>query len=559
MALFQPTSGVALLLLFTFMMRELSPSELVLAYHRRTKHRFEAYARGPAALDWDDQPALFRRFADAPLVRLPLAAEVAPPLQASLQRPWHSLAQTEVAAISIESIGVLLNLSLAITAWKSLGPDRWALRANPSSGNLHPVEGYLIVAGIAGLADGLYHYCPDEHVLECRTFFTQAPTGPLLCIGFSTLMWREAWKYGERGFRYCQLDIGHATASVAYAAAALGWTVAKRRELSTERLAHLLGVDREADFPAQHPHTCEREEAQLLMQLADSGRLADFDTDALVADACWQGRASAIDPKPRYRWPIIDEVTVATRHSGGASLQPREIAQGGLSVAAEQSSGPPLCEVILGRRSAQRFDPRASLATADFFAMLAAVMSDNAVPWSALAGEPQISLVLFVHRVVDLEPGLYLLARRGEHRTAMAGRFSAEPVATAPGKLPLYRLTTAEPQELRRIARAIHCHQDIAADAFFALGMVAEFSAPIAENPAAYRELFMEAGMIGQVLYLEAEACGLRGTGIGCFFDDPFHELLGLEGEAFQSIYHFTVGLPINDDRLEISIAYPHR
>jgi hypothetical protein len=89
--------------------------------------------------------------------------------------------------------------------------------------------------------------------------------------------------------------------------------------------------------------------------------------------------------------------------------------------------------------------------------------------------------------------------------------------------------------------------------------MLAEFSGPIAADPAAYRELFLEAGTIGQVLYLEAEADGLRGTGIGCFFDDPFHELLGLEGAAFQSIYHFTVGLPIDDSRLEMSTAYPQR
>ena len=56
--------------------------------------------------------------------------------------------------------------------------------------------------------------------------------------------------------------------------------------------------------------------------------------------------------------------------------------------------------------------------------------------------------------------------------------------------------------------------------------------------------------MIGQVLYLEAEAIGLRGTGIGCFFDDGVHEMLGLPGKALQSLYHFTVGLPLNDARL---------
>jgi hypothetical protein len=71
--------------------------------------------------------------------------------------------------------------------------------------------------------------------------------------------------------------------------------------------------------------------------------------------------------------------------------------------------------------------------------------------------------------------------------------------------------------------------------------------------------LFREAGLIGQVLYLEAEACGMRGTGIGCYFDDAVHDLLGLADDRFQSMYHFTVGRPVDDARLETSAAYPER
>lgn len=56
--------------------------------------------------------------------------------------------------------------------------------------------------------------------------------------------------------------------------------------------------------------------------------------------------------------------------------------------------------------------------------------------------------------------------------------------------------------------------------------------------------------MIDQSLYLEAEAVGLRGTGIGCFFDDGMHEMLGIKGKTLQAVYHFTLGVPINDPRL---------
>ena len=62
---------------------------------------------------------------------------------------------------------------------------------------------------------------------------------------------------------------------------------------------------------------------------------------------------------------------------------------------------------------------------------------------------------------------------------------------------------------------------------------------------------------MGQVLYLEAEAEGARGTGIGCYFDDPVHEVLGLEGREFQSLYHFTIGIPVEDTRLTTLPPYP--
>ncbi len=64
--------------------------------------------------------------------------------------------------------------------------------------------------------------------------------------------------------------------------------------------------------------------------------------------------------------------------------------------------------------------------------------------------------------------------------------------------------------------------------------------------------------MIGQVLYLEAEAHGLRGTGIGCFFDDAVHEIMGFNDNHYQSLYHFTVGKPIEDPRLTTYLPYDH-
>jgi hypothetical protein len=170
---------------------------------------------------------------------------------------------------------------------------------------------------------------------------------------------------------------------------------------------------------------------------------------------------------------------------------------------------------------------------------------------------PGIALVFFIHRVDGLTPGLYLLpsgaAQLTDLRRQLDPRFEFAPV---PGVDGLSRLLPIASPELQRLARALHCHQDIAASSCFALGMLTAFAAALQQGAAAYRRLYRECGVIGQALYLEAEARGLRGTGIGCFFDDPVHAVLGLKSDHWQTLYHFTVGLPVDDARIETTAAY---
>ena len=87
--------------------------------------------------------------------------------------------------------------------------------------------------------------------------------------------------------------------------------------------------------------------------------------------------------------------------------------------------------------------------------------------------------------------------------------------------------------------------------------MIADYRDSLATYGAAfYRNLFWEAGMVGQLLYLEAEEAGIRATGIGCYFDDPVHAAFGIGSCEWQSFYHFTVGAPVEDSRLSTLPAY---
>jgi len=114
------------------------------------------------------------------------------------------------------------------------------------------------------------------------------------------------------------------------------------------------------------------------------------------------------------------------------------------------------------------------------------------------------------------------------------------------------------PLDARQFAATASCHQDIAGESAFALAMLARYDDIGPARPWLYRQRFWEAGMLGQTLYLEAEAAGLQGTGIGCYFDDEVHRALGVDTGCFQDIYHFTVGKAVADARVGSEPPYVH-
>jgi nitroreductase len=366
--------------------------------------------------------------------------------------------------------------------------------------------------------------------------------GSVWLVALTSIHWREAWKYGERAFRYCQHDLGHAIAAVRMAAALAGYDARLLPQWSHQDIATLTGIDRDHDYVE-----AEREEPGCVMEISRQAAVISRDPLlAAVRQGTWTGRANQLS-EDHVTWSVIDDVARATRDPGrgvGAPTDPAPPAPPAYSAA-----------LILQRRSAVSFDPRGSLNAAQFFTMLARVMPQGDAPWDALWWEARIHFVLFVHRVTGLAPGLYLLARDADAidrlRRCCGREFLWEQVHET---LPCFALARGD---CRALARRVSCDQDIAADGFFSLGMIAEFDASLdAFGPSFYRHLFWESGVVGQVLYLEAEAAGVRATGIGCFYDDPVHEVLGLTGHAFQSLYHFTVGQPVEDTRLTTEPGY---
>jgi nitroreductase len=222
--------------------------------------------------------------------------------------------------------------------------------------------------------------------------------------------------------------------------------------------------------------------------------------------------------------------------------------------------------VILQRRSAVAFDGRSSLSRSAFLSMLSRLLPHGR-PWDAMDTPPEVHLAIFVHRVDGLTPGIYAFVRDpaflDDLRSAMRPEFLWEPlsaagaVGEANGFADATGLFLLAPLDVTWPAVRVSCDQDIAGDGFFSLGMIARCEPSLRERGEwLYRRLFWECGLIGQVLYLEAEAAGGRSTGIGCFYDDAVHEVLGLSGATWQSLYHFSMGSPVEDERLTTAPGY---
>jgi SagB-type dehydrogenase family enzyme len=551
----------------------------VYRYHDGTKHHFHRFARSLGYLDWAAQPHPFRAFHGAPFVPLypsPAAQtrDYAPP-RVSWGALFHDDARPPVAC-SAEAIGDLLRHSLGLSAWKQFGNSRWSLRVNPSSGNLHPTEAYVAAGSSSGLggAPGVFHYAADRHGLELRCAIGGAAWSAA-CDGFddvvlvalTSIHWREAWKYGERAFRYCQHDVGHAIAALAVAARILGWRATLLPAWSHAAIAAFVGIDREGDFVEAEPEVPACVLALAPGVVSDAIRAGADRFVAAARAGRWTGRASQLS-EDHVEWTFIDEIARATVDSGCDPASERVQPEGTEDRRWPRADAAGLAgwetdarSLALQRRSALAFDGRWQLDRSAFLAILSRVMPADQAPWTTLWWPPRVHLAMFIHRIDGLPSGLYLLARgRSEAsasdalerlKQASAGEFLWERVDD---DLPLVCL---ERGDLRRLAERLSCDQEIAADGFFSLGMVADFEETLTRSgPAFYRHLFWETGFVGQLLYLDAEAAGARATGIGCFYDDPVHEALGLRGRVFQSLYHFTIGVPVEDRRLTSQPGY---
>ncbi len=216
-------------------------------YHQWSKLGYPQALR--AILNWGEQPARYKTYADAKQIELPdpknykgLSLESAIATRRS-QRDYLN------APLSLVDLSRLLHLACGIT--HATGE----LRAAPSAGALYPLEVYPVVHRVEGLQSGIYHYAVEQHKLELLQpgdFRAQVVTAGLgqnflgqasVCFVISAIFQRTQWKYHERTYRYVLMEAGHMGQNLYLGATSLGLGACAIGAFLDDALNHLLGLD----------------------------------------------------------------------------------------------------------------------------------------------------------------------------------------------------------------------------------------------------------------------------------------------------------------------------
>ena len=487
-------------------------------YHEMTKHSVASLRQASHALDWANMPDPFRHYEGVPVLDLP--ADPPAPKTPALEVLGSVYGSTS-AVDGPTLLSQLLFYSAAISASRRVPSTgyRYALRVNPSSGNLHPTEFHFVTQGLKDWPDGLYHYRPSAHVAEQRALgrleWKWSGAGAPVVFVLTSIASREAWKYGDRAYRYCLHDMGHAWQALSLAARAIG--------CDSIAVAHFPD-----DEIAQSCRLHADEWPMLIVTL--SGRCVPVREPQPAEPVWYGGRANQLSPKD-VAYPRIDEFHRATKVSsvgfqGIAVGEAASTGSGDIKLPPPASTRQPFGEVARMRRSALDFTGgRQSMSLEQLSALLAAA----AEPFSAdFATARFIQIYLYSHRVDGLPPGVYKFWERD------------------------MELELVRSGDQRIQAAGLSLGQDLAGNACVAFSMIADIErAARAHGDRGYRYVHFEAGAIGQRLYVGAEALGLGATGIGAFYDDSVHDYLNLAPEQGQVVYHFAVGNPVHDARPE--------
>jgi len=139
--------------------------------------------------------------------------------------------------------------------WSGQGvTNERGFRTAPSAGATFPLDLYVVVNNVEGLANGLFQYLHNSHELKMISPTIDVEALSRACLGqrmindagavvvFGAIFERTTRRYGERGVRYVHNEVGHASQNIHLMAASLNLgtvVIGAFRDEDVERLLDL--------------------------------------------------------------------------------------------------------------------------------------------------------------------------------------------------------------------------------------------------------------------------------------------------------------------------------
>jgi len=488
--------------------------ERALAFHELTKHSYISVRTTAHWLDWANRPYPFKIYLDLPTISLP---KDFPKPETDTLKTLCEKADGVSRRIDIQTLASLLYFTAGITREKTYPDGKIYFRAAPATGALYPIEVYVVAGDVDGLEPGVYHFSPrlfgltliraGDYRWELGSSSSMDIMESQATLIFTSIGWRNAWKYRERSYRHWFWDSGVMVANLLASAAALGVRARMVMGFIDSAVNRIVGVD-------------GRREASILLIPLGRGVKAAQKT---VADPV-ELRTAPLS-KHEVEYPEIYAVHEASSLNSAVEVdewvrlaqQPSDDWRVDVRQPVIQSSKP-LWQTILSRGSTRRFsqEPISEGELNTIIACSTYPIDADFIP----EGGSYISIYLIVNSVEGLSPGAYFYDRVGG------------------------RLELLKKGGFRRVAGYLCLEQALGEDASVVFFLMTHLGRGLERmGNRGYRAVQLEAGVMAGRIYLASYSLGLGATGL-TFYDDDVTEFFSPHGVGKSNLIVVAVGKP---------------
>ena len=454
---------------------------------------------------------------------------------------------TAEGPVTLQTLADLLYHAAAVIRRRNLRDGEVHYRAAASAGALYPTEIYVVCGDLDGLRAGVYHFNPLDFTLarlrngDLRRWVGAAAQDhaayPATLV-FTTVFWRSAWKYRERGYRYCYWDLGTIAANLTAASNAAGTTLGLKFGFVDRSLTGYLGIDGIEEAPSLLA-TVGSPDGMLNPGSGDVPGMSTQESNDLAAGALDYPLSREVH---LASWLRTGGDVAAWNASGGdARSSDKEELDGtgehfrplrsgldgsfdgdlDLALRPAQSLG----DCIRSRGSTRRFATEA-MSWEDFRSIIDSAGNPISAPHLSDGFSPYLSIYLIVNAVAGLASGAYYYNR-------------------------FYNgLRLLKEGDFRETAGHLGFEQALPADAAAVAFITADL--PLIEREfgaRGYRMAQTVAGIIGGRIYLASHALGLGATGL-TFYDDTVVEFFGPHSAGQEAVFVVPMGVPHSDNRV---------